>query len=120
MNQFSHTTEMITGDLARQALISYINELSEQEAVRMALQISATREELLGPEASAVLSMDAEIAELGLEPQIYNALWARQVRTVGDILIYSRRQLLRFRQIGQGSLAKIESALLLAGHTLSE
>jgi len=64
--------------------------------------------------------VNTPVEELDLSARAYNGLKYRQIRTVGDLIQFSRDDMLAIKNVGRKTLAEIEAALAGLGVSLSQ
>lgn len=100
----------------------------ESENNRLRLEKSMLEASLYQSSGTCPLELDPQldevlripIGELGLSVRAYNCLKNLEIEMVGDIISYSKNELMKIRSFGKKSLAEIESALNSMGLRLDD
>ena len=106
-------------DSARQKFKKMIDELEDDRIIEILLRMEDALInnvlDILTPKRSAKA---IKLEDLELNAKTYNALKAARIDNVEKLKTYTREELLKFRNFGDGCLADLELKLSLGGHSL--
>jgi DNA-directed RNA polymerase alpha subunit len=95
-------------------------QVEAKPVVKPSEEVVSEKQEIPITEPNDPRLLSIEVNELMLSYRAYNCLTSNKVKTIGDLIQYSEKDLMKFRNMGNKSLAEIKQVLAELGLSLQD